>query len=73
MRQRRYFRHRRGTPVVTARAPDSPRRPGLLLWLSGLAVLIYMAQLYAPTSKASDACERSNLSCLPEAGPAARI
>ena len=46
MRQRRYFRHRRGSPVVTAGAFDSPRRPGLLLWLSGLAVLLYVGQLY---------------------------
>ena len=47
MRQgRRYFRHRRGTPVVVAGALESPRRPGLLLWLSGLAVLLYVGQLY---------------------------
>ena len=44
MRQRRYFRHRRGTPVVVMGAFDSPRWPGLLLWLSGLGVLLYVAR-----------------------------
>ncbi len=70
--RRRYFAKRgRDTVVLAAATMDVPRRRGLLLWLSGLAVLLYVTQFHAPDGKAAGACDRT-LSCLPDGGPADR-
>jgi len=71
-RGRRYFaKPGRDTVVLPVGALEAPRRRGLLLWLSALAVLLYIAQLYVPDSKAVGACERS-VPCLPDRGPVVR-
>jgi hypothetical protein len=70
--RRRYFAKRdRGSVVLPAATMDLPRRRGLLLWLSALAVLAYVTQFHAPAGQAAGACERT-VSCLPDGGPAAR-
>ena len=71
--RRRYFAKRdRGSVVLPAAALDVPRGGrGLLLWLSGLAVLLYVTQFHAPDGKAAGACDRT-VSCLPDGGPAGR-
>ena len=70
--RRRYFAKRgRDTVVLAAATMDVPRRRGLLLWLTALAVLLYMTQFHAPAGKAAGACEPT-VSCLPDGGPAVR-
>ena len=70
--RKRYFAKRgREAMVLPADAFDAPRRRGLLLWLTALAVLVYVTQLHAPDGKAAGACERA-VACLPDSGPAVR-
>ena len=50
---RRYFTKHPRPVVLPAGNLDLPRRRGLLLWLSGLAVLLYVVQVQTVDGKAA--------------------